>query len=100
VCDPDADEDTLESKEKTSVDDKSIETDEPQVTVVFREPIVRPGTPEAQAQGCLCRFESNMEAGFLTAERGEKDRVIVVIHDDCPLHEIIRKPMDDALGDL
>jgi hypothetical protein len=24
----------------------------------------------------------------------------VVIHKDCPLHKIINKPMDDALGDL
>jgi hypothetical protein len=37
-----------------------------QVAVVFRQPAVRPGTPEARAAGCLCRFESNMEAGFLS----------------------------------
>ncbi|MGH3319190.1 MAG: hypothetical protein ACRDQA_15185 [Nocardioidaceae bacterium] len=73
---------------------------EPQrVTVVFRKPVVRPGTPEAQAQGCLCRFESNMEAGFLAVERGHEDEVIVVIHEGCPLHKIVRKPMDDVLGD-
>jgi hypothetical protein len=77
--------------------------DEPepeQVTIVFREPAVRPGTPEAQAHGCLCRFETNMAAGFLAAERGYEGRTIVVIHEDCPLHKVIRKPMDDALGDL
>jgi len=44
-----------------------------QVTVVFRKPVVQPGTPEAHAQGCLCRFESNMQAGFLTAGRGSED---------------------------
>jgi hypothetical protein len=71
-----------------------------QVTVIFRQPIVRPGTPEAQAQGCLCRFESNMEAAFLAAERGHEDETIVVIHQDCPLHKIVTKPMDDALGEL
>ena len=36
--------------------------------------------PEVHAQGFLCRFESNMQAGFLTAERGSEDEVIVVIH--------------------
>ena len=71
-----------------------------QVTVVFREPYVRPGTPEAEAAGCLCRFESNMEAGFLSPVPGHVGEVIVVIHKDCPLHKIINKPMDDALGDL
>jgi hypothetical protein len=71
-----------------------------QVTVVFRKPYVRPGTPEAEAAGCLCRFESNMEAGFLSLVPGHEDEVIVVIHKDCPLHKIINKPMDAALGDL
>lgn len=43
--------------------------DEPeQVTIVFRQPVARPGTPETQAAGCLCRFESKMRAGFLSAE--------------------------------
>jgi hypothetical protein len=70
-----------------------------QVTVVFHNPALRPGTPQAQAQGCLCRFESNMEAGFLAAERGYEDETIVVIHQDCPLHEIVRKPMGDVLGE-
>ncbi len=79
-------------------DEMSAAGEPQQVTVVFRKPVVRPGTPEAQAQGCLCRFESNMEAGFLAAERGYKDEVIVVIHEDCPLHKIVRKPMDDVLG--
>jgi len=87
------------ARSKPVVDDEMSAADEPQqVTVVFREPVVRPGTPEAQAQGCLCRFESNMKAGFLTAERGYEDEVIVVIHKDCPLHKIVRKPMDDVLG--
>ena len=45
---------------KLVVDDEISAADEPQqVTVVFRNPVVRPGTPKAQAQGCLCRFESN-----------------------------------------
>lgn len=69
-----------------------------QVLVVFRTPVVQPGTPEAGARGCLCRFESNMEAGFLTADLGIKDEVIVVIHEGCPLHEIIRKPVGEAPG--
>lgn len=77
----------------------SMEDEPQQVTVVFRKPVVRPGTPEAQAEGCLCRFESNMAAGFLSAERGYEDEVIVVIHKDCPLHKIVRKPMEDVLGD-
>lgn len=64
-------------------------TEPEQVSIVFRKP-VRPGTPEAQAQGCLCRFESNMAAGFLVAERGIEDEIIVVIHKDCPLHKIVR----------
>jgi hypothetical protein len=71
---------------------------EPPVSIVFRKP-VRPGTPEAEAAGCLCRFETNLAAGFLSAERGDEDEVIVVIHQDCPVHEIISKPMDDVLGD-
>ncbi len=80
--------------------DEMSAADEPQpVTVVFRKPIVWPGTPEAQAQGCLCRFESNMAAGFLVAERGYEDEVMVVIHQDCPLHKVVRKPMDDVLGE-
>lgn len=65
-----------------------------QVTVIFREPIVRPGTPEAQAAGCLCRFESNMEAAFLAADQGREGETIVVIHQDCPLHKIVTKPPD------
>lgn len=82
------------------MDDEMSAADEPQeVTVVYRKPFVRPGTPEAHAQGCLCRFESNMQAGFLTAERGCEDEVIVVIHQGCPLHKIVRKPMDDVFGD-
>lgn len=68
------------------------------VTVRFHPPVVQPGTPEAAANGCLCSFESNLEAGFLSAERGD-DNVIVVIHQDCPRHEIVPKPMDDALDD-
>ena len=45
------------------MDDEMSTADKPQqVTVVFRKR-VRPGTPEAQAQGCLCRFESNLAAG-------------------------------------
>ena len=58
-------------------------------------------TPEAQAAGCLCRFEINMEAAFLAAESSEvaDDETIVVIHKDCPLHRIAQKPMDDAVGD-
>jgi hypothetical protein len=83
------------------VGDETSAADEPQqVTVVFRLPVVPPGTPEAQARGCLCGYESNMAAGFLTAERGYEDEVLIVIHKDCPLHKIICKPMDDALGNL
>jgi hypothetical protein len=37
---------------------------------------------------------------FLAAERGHEDETIVVIHRDCPLHKIVTKPMDDALGEL
>jgi hypothetical protein len=63
------------------VDDQMSAADEPQqVTVVFRQPVVQPGTPEAQARGCPCGFESNMAAGFLTAERGYENEVLVVIH--------------------
>ena len=65
-----------------------------QVTVVFRKPVVRPGTPEAQEHGCLCRFESNLVAGVLSAELEDRGEVIVVIHKDCPLHEVISKPTD------
>jgi hypothetical protein len=80
------------------MNDETSPAGEPQpVTIVFREPVVQPGTPDAQALGCLCRFESNMAAGFLAAEHGY-DGTIVVIHEDCPLHEVIRKPMDDVLG--
>jgi hypothetical protein len=75
------------------VDDEIRAADKSQhVTVVFLKPVVRPGTPGARAQGCLCHFESNMQAGFLTAERGREDEVFVVIHKDCPLHKIVRKP--------
>jgi hypothetical protein len=72
--------------------------DEPQeLTVVFRKR-VRPGTPEAEAVGCLCRFETNLEAGFLASELDDGN-VILIIHKDCPVHEIVRKPMDDAIGE-
>ena len=71
-----------------------------QVTVVFREPYVRPGTPEAEAAGCLCRFREQHGGGIPVPDTGNEDEVIVVSHKDCPLHEIINKPMDDALGDL
>lgn len=55
--------------------DEMSAADEPQqVTVVFRWPIVPPGTPEAQARGCLRGFESNMAAGFLAAERDMRTR--------------------------
>ena len=50
-----------------------------QVTVVFRKPDVRPGTPEAEAAGCLCRFESNMEAGFLSLVPGHEDEVMTFV---------------------
>jgi hypothetical protein len=47
--------------------------DEPdQVAVVFRQPAGRPGTPEARAAGCLCRFGSNIGAGFLSAGSGHE----------------------------
>jgi hypothetical protein len=75
--------------------------DEPQtVSILFREPFVRPGTPEAEEAGCLCRFESNMAAAWLSPVPGHEDETIMVINKDCPLHKIISKPMDDALGDL
>lgn len=48
---------------------------------------------------CVCGFESNLAAGFLSAERGDEGTVIVSIHKDCPRHQIIHKPMDDALDD-
>lgn len=67
------------------------------VTVVFHPPIVQPGTPEATENGCLCGFESNLRAGFVSAERDD-DNVIVVISQDCPRHELVPKPMDDAVG--
>jgi hypothetical protein len=35
-----------------------------QAAVVLCQPTVRPGTPEARADGWLCRSESTMEAGF------------------------------------
>jgi hypothetical protein len=81
-------------------DEASAAGEPEQMTIIFRKPVVRPGTPEAQAHGCLCRFEINMEAAFLAAEHGPEDETIVVIHKDCPLHKIVRKPMDDALGEL
>jgi hypothetical protein len=40
-----------------------------------------------------------MAVGFRSAECGYEDEVIIVIHQDCPLHKIVRKPMDDVLGD-
>lgn len=67
------------------------------VTIRFKPPITHPGTPEAHRHGCLCRFESNLEAAFLSAERGDEE-VMVVIHDDCPIHEITPAPMDDVIG--
>ena len=67
------------------------------VTIKFKPPITRPGTPEAHRHGCLCRFESNLQAAFLSAKRPDED-VLVVIHDDCPIHQIVRAPMDDAIG--
>jgi hypothetical protein len=82
------------------MDDATNETDRPHVLIVFQEPAVRPGTPEAQARGCLCRFETNLAAGFLAAERGYTDQgtTIIVIHKDCPLHKIINDPTGDVPG--
>ena len=62
------------------------------VTVRFRRPVVRPGTPEATRHGCLCNFERNLQ-GELMSDRLDGD-VIVVIHEDCPLHEVITHPSD------
>lgn len=76
---------------------------EPQdpVTFVFRKPFLPPGSPEAQRAGCRCSFERNMQAAFLAAEgHAPEDQTMFVVHDECPLHKIIRKPMDDALGDI
>lgn len=68
--------------------------DEPeQVIVIFKKPPVRPGTPEAHERGCLCRFESNMEAAFLAADEG-MDETIFVIHKDCPIHKLVTKRKD------
>ncbi|MDQ3151757.1 MAG: hypothetical protein M3R63_08575 [Actinomycetota bacterium] len=67
-----------------------------EVTVRFTVPVTQPGTPQAHRHGCLCRFETNIQAGFLSAERAD-GHVIVVIHEDCPMHEIVRAPMDDAM---
>lgn len=63
-------------------------------TIVFTKPAVYPGTPEAAEAGCLCSFERNLEAGFLSAEREDVDGVYVVIHEHCTLHKIVPKPMD------
>lgn len=81
--------------------DETSETNRPQVIIVYQEPAVRPGTSEAQARGCLCRFETNLAAGFLAAERGYPDKgtTIVVIHKDCPIHRVISEPTDDVSGD-
>lgn len=70
--------------------------DEPeQVTIIFKKPVVRPGTPEAQAAGCLCRFEVNMEAAFLAKDLGREDTIVVIAR-DCPLHEIVNKPREST----
>lgn len=68
----------------------------PNVTVVFKEPYCRPGSPEAHRHGCLCGFETNLRASLVAAERNP-DTVLVVIHKDCPLHEIIRGPVEPEL---
>lgn len=74
------------------VSDKSAEDDEPPtVTVVFRQPHCRPGSPEAHRHGCLCGFESNLRASLYAAER-DPDMAYVVINKDCPLHQIISGP--------
>ncbi len=65
---------------------------EQMVTIRFRQPRVRPGTPEAARHGCLCSFERNLQ-GELMSDRLD-DNVIVVIHKDCPLHEVIKCPID------
>lgn len=64
--------------------------------VRFRTPYCRPGTPEAHRHGCLCSFESNINASLLAAER-EPGMAYLVIHKDCPLHEIIPGTLDDAV---
>lgn len=48
---------------------------------------------EVGGQGIGVRFVQIAQA------RGQEDRVIVVIHNDCPLHKVVRKPTDDVLGD-
>jgi hypothetical protein len=40
----------------------------------------------------LCNFERNLQ-GELMSDRLDGD-VIVVIHKDCPLHEVITHPTD------
>jgi len=72
-------------------------TNKQPVTLEFTQPVVYPGTPEATEAGCLCSFERNLQAGFLSAERDHVDGVYVVIHQDCPLHKIVPKPMDDVI---
>lgn len=67
-----------------------------EVAIFFHKP-VRPGTPEAQAEGCLCRFEVNMNAAFLAADRG-LDGTFLVINKQCPVHEIIGRLADDGTG--
>ncbi len=62
------------------------------VMVRFRQPIVRPGTPEAARHGCVGNFERNLQAELMSDPQG--DDVIVVSHEACPLHEVIRGPTD------
>lgn len=72
--------------------DKSAGDDEPPtVTIVFKRPHCRPGSPEAHRHGCTCGFESNLRASVFAAER-DPDMAYVVINKDCPLHQIIDDP--------
>lgn len=41
-------------------------------TVVFTQPLVRPGTPEARAAVGPHGFESNVKVAFLAAEQGHE----------------------------
>lgn len=65
------------------------------MTVVFKQPYCRPGSPEAHRHGCTCRFESNLHASIVAAEK-DSDMTYVVINEGCPLHQIIDGPPPNA----
>jgi hypothetical protein len=53
--------------------------------------LILPGSDEAIAAGCTCSPERN-NYGFGSLQ--PNDHVMLIVRDDCPVHELISGPVD------